>query len=127
MAADWRTRAACRGEDPELFFPIGTTGRDYDAQVEEAKTVCRGCPVRIECLDWAYRTRADGIWGATTEQERAAARRRHNRQKQGTQRVCDNCGHTYQPGSNNARYCRSCAHTVHKQQQKASEKARRVA
>jgi WhiB family redox-sensing transcriptional regulator len=126
MTGDWRDRAACRGEDPELFFPIGSTGRDYDKQVEDAKAVCSGCPVRIECLDWAYRTRADGIYGGTTEQERQAVRRRHNRKHQHT-RSCDNCGGTYHPGSNNARYCRPCAHTIHKQQQKASEKARRVA
>jgi WhiB family redox-sensing transcriptional regulator len=126
VTSDWRDRAACRGEDPELFFPIGTTGRDYDAQVEEAKAVCRGCPVRTECLDWAYRTRADGIWGGTTEQERAAARRRHNRQQQQT-RVCDNCGGTYQTRATNGRYCPPCAPIIHRQQKTRSEKARRIA
>ena len=41
---DWRHRAACRDEDPELFFPIGNTGPAL-LQIEEAKAVCRRCEV----------------------------------------------------------------------------------
>ena len=41
---DWRHRAACRDEDPELFFPIGNTGPAL-LQIEEAKAVCRRCAV----------------------------------------------------------------------------------
>jgi len=36
---DWRHRAACLSEAPELFFPIGTPGPAL-AQIEEAKKVC---------------------------------------------------------------------------------------
>ena len=49
---DWRHRALCRDEDPELFFPIGTTGPAAQ-QVEDAKLVCKRCDVRAECLQWA--------------------------------------------------------------------------
>ncbi|CAM5280018.1 Transcriptional regulator WhiB [Streptomyces glaucescens] len=41
---DWRHNAVCREEDPELFFPIGNTGPAL-LQIEEAKAVCRRCPV----------------------------------------------------------------------------------
>lgn len=41
---DWRHRAACLDEDPELFFPIGNTGPAL-LQIEEAKAVCRRCDV----------------------------------------------------------------------------------
>lgn len=72
---EWTERAACRGLDPELFFPIGTVGPALE-EVSEAKAVCRRCPVRSECLDWALRMgEAHGIWGGTTPEERRFLRR----------------------------------------------------
>ncbi|MFC8358406.1 WhiB family transcriptional regulator [Streptomyces griseorubiginosus] len=69
---EWLRRAACVGEDPELFFPVGTVGpavRDIAA----AKRVCARCPVRPECLEWALSTgQTSGVWGGTCEQERDA-------------------------------------------------------
>jgi WhiB family redox-sensing transcriptional regulator len=73
---DWRHHAACRDEDPELFFPIGTSGPAL-LQVEQAKEVCRRCAVSDECLRWAVDTGQDaGVWGGMSEEERRAFRRR---------------------------------------------------
>src|SRR5262245_56070614 len=42
---DWRELSACRDTDPDLFFPVGTTGPAIE-QIENAKAVCRECEVR---------------------------------------------------------------------------------
>ena len=73
---DWRHRALCRDEDPELFFPIGNTGPAI-VQLEQAKAVCRRCPVTDDCLSWALESGQDaGIWGGMGEDERGALKRR---------------------------------------------------
>ncbi|EFE71205.1 MULTISPECIES: WhiB family transcriptional regulator [Streptomyces] len=73
---NWRNRAACRTEDPDLFFPIGTSGPAL-LQTEQAKAVCRRCPVREQCLQWALDTgQSIGVWGGTSETERRALKRR---------------------------------------------------
>src|ERR1044071_10361236 len=74
---DWRSRAACLDEDPELFFPIGNTGPAI-LQIEEAKQVCRRCEVREQCLQWALEAGQDhGVWGGLSEDERRALKRPH--------------------------------------------------
>jgi WhiB family transcriptional regulator, redox-sensing transcriptional regulator len=81
---DWRHRALCRHVDPELFFPIGTTG-PAAVQVEEAKAVCRRCPVVNDCLQWALASGQDaGVWGGLDEDERRALRRRGVRARMST-------------------------------------------
>ena len=71
----WRSQALCRDTDPELFFPIGTTGAAL-VQIEQARAVCRQCPVQADCLEFALRTNQDsGIWGGTSEEERRVLRR----------------------------------------------------
>ncbi|MEJ3652506.1 WhiB family transcriptional regulator [Actinomycetes bacterium KLBMP 9759] len=72
---DWRHRASCRIENPELFFPVGTSGPAL-LQIAEAKTVCRRCTVTSECLTWALDSGQDaGIWGGLSEDERRIAKR----------------------------------------------------
>ncbi|MER5968258.1 WhiB family transcriptional regulator [Streptomyces sp. NPDC002055] len=76
---NWRQSAACIDEDPELFFPIGTSG-PAALQAEEAKTVCARCPVTEQCLEWALENNQDsGVWGGLEENERRALRRRNAR------------------------------------------------
>lgn len=76
---DWRHAAACLDQDPELFFPIGSTGPVIQ-QIEDAKAVCCRCEVVQECLQWSLRTGQDaGIWGGLGEAERRALRRRAQR------------------------------------------------
>jgi WhiB family redox-sensing transcriptional regulator len=76
----WQEEAVCVREDPELFFPIGTTGQAR-IQAEQAKAVCKTCPVIEECLKYALDTSSDvGIWGGMSEAERTALRRRRARQ-----------------------------------------------
>lgn len=75
MLTDWRETARCKEMDPDLFFPVGTTGPAL-LQIEAAKAVCRQCDVREECLQYAIDSNQEyGIWGATTEEERRYMRR----------------------------------------------------
>jgi WhiB family transcriptional regulator, redox-sensing transcriptional regulator len=65
MNLSWRQRAACRGVDPDVFYPV------TDEEAEEAKSICGICPVRESCLEYALANRErDGVWGGATERER---------------------------------------------------------
>lgn len=68
--AAWQDRANCLGVDPDLFFP------ERGASTREAKEVCRGCAVRVDCLEWAMaKGERFGIWGGLSERERRRLRR----------------------------------------------------
>lgn len=72
----WRKEALCRDTDPELFFPVGSTGQALQ-QITAAKSVCGECTVKTECLEFAIETNQDcGIWGGTSEEERRDIRRK---------------------------------------------------
>ena len=75
---DWRDRSACLGEDPELFFPIGE-GLEAVMQADDAKAVCRRCPVVMTCLEWSLETRQPhGVWGGLDERQRVNVLRRRS-------------------------------------------------
>lgn len=60
----------CAQTDPDLWFPtaLHQTGR-------LAKSLCQKCPWIEECLEFALHHDVVGIWGGTTEKERAKLRR----------------------------------------------------
>lgn len=71
---DWLREAACRGIDPGMFFDPNLS--------HEAKAVCAGCPVTVECrgLADAYETSNGkghvwGIFGGETPAERITRRK----------------------------------------------------
>ena len=73
---DWRELATCRDSEPNLFFPIGSTGPALD-HIEEAKAICMECSVREECLNYALETNQEaGVWGGYAEDERRRLRKR---------------------------------------------------
>lgn len=60
----------CRQADPELFFPIGTTGAAA-VEIQRAKAVCARCPAQRPCLAYALASRQEfGVWGGHDENER---------------------------------------------------------
>ncbi len=80
----WQWRAACRGEDTALFFTPNHLEDKEDKRFREreAKAICVVCPVRIECLEYAVRTREQhGIWGGLNEAERRALIRERERSR----------------------------------------------
>lgn len=77
--ANWRVRAACRGVDPELFFPEPSDEPRVRQQVAAAKAVCRSCPVREQCLTDAFERLPHGVAGGMTEHERRRARAQRER------------------------------------------------
>jgi WhiB family redox-sensing transcriptional regulator len=95
---DWRRYALCRGRDTELWFDGDTT---------QGKAMCRVCPAKAECLEWAFVNGQDfGVWGGLDERERRELKRGHRemcrnghelnsftRIPSGGCRVCDDTAH----------------------------------
>jgi WhiB family transcriptional regulator, redox-sensing transcriptional regulator len=70
----WRQRAACRGIDPDIFYPVS------DEDAEDAKDICLTCGVRQTCLEYALANRErEGVWGGATERERRRMLRQRRR------------------------------------------------
>lgn len=68
------TQPASVPHNPEVFFPRRAEG----GQCAPAKSVCKGCPVKVECLKAGIRE-PFGVWGGLSEKERREAHRMNKR------------------------------------------------
>ena len=76
ILAEWRDLALCRDSEPNLFFPIGSTGPAID-QITAAKAICGPCTVQESCLQYALQSNQEaGVWGGYAEDERRRLRKR---------------------------------------------------
>ena len=70
----WQREAACRGlslaESQAIFFP------SRGDSIDEARAICRRCPVTDECLDFALANNCIGVWAGTSDRQRRLLRRR---------------------------------------------------
>lgn len=81
-AGDWMDEARCAEIGTDLFFP--EPGGDKG---ESAKSICRRCPVRAQCLQYAmeWEDGSDrmsfGVYGGLTAKERRRLRETARREK----------------------------------------------
>ncbi len=77
--AGWWSLAACLTADPELFFPVSSSGPAL-RQVARAKAICTRCEIQQACLGYALDAGPiQGVWGGMTEEERRLLRQRERR------------------------------------------------
>jgi len=77
----WVDQAACRDEDPEMFFRVdGERPESWHARLAEAKDVCMVCEVRATCLEDALaKPEKHGVFGGLDEEERKLELKRRAR------------------------------------------------
>ena len=66
----WAVFATCRDRDSDVFFPV-----THEAEVEAIR-ICQGCPVRMDCLEFALEAKIHfGVWGGLNEKQRRSLHR----------------------------------------------------
>ena len=64
----WMPEGTCQHQEEAEYFRSDSTSKQ-----NWAKRICRGCPVRSQCLQWSLETpETSGVWGGLTARERRA-------------------------------------------------------
>jgi WhiB family redox-sensing transcriptional regulator len=69
----WRSQAQCQTDNATYFYAPSHFERKPEKDLREgiARSLCRECKVRQQCLDYSLRnTESHGIWGGLNELER---------------------------------------------------------
>ena len=75
---EWMKDALCKGMT-NIFF----AGRGENKKTEMAMLICKKCPVKEQCLDYAIRNReVIGVWGGYSERKRRIMRRNIRNEKE---------------------------------------------
>jgi len=116
MSEPWRHKAACDGQDTNLWFP-DTTG-PHNPNTARALATCRRCEVQLQCLAYAQdKPELHGIWGGLTEGQRRGMRHGNPPIEHGTR-------HGYNQHLSYGRpTCRACR-TAHAEYQAATRRIR---
>ena len=69
----WVGNAACREQTALFFTPNNERPRAKWRREAQARAICRRCPVRTPCREWARMNGEYGFWGGESEEERATA------------------------------------------------------
>lgn len=108
----WMRRANCRGAPLDIFI-VSTPDDDNDTldkdvdggylyPTPQSAKYCEPCPVRVECLAWALKNDAVGIWANTSDYQRSLLARKLSRKR------CPNCSSTMIITRGNTEICLPC-------------------
>jgi WhiB family redox-sensing transcriptional regulator len=90
---DWKSEAACHGEDLATFF--GDEGGERPALrrsvLRKAKQICDSCPVVRACLIEALEKDERGVWGGTSRRQRKVFRHQISHGETTIEEVVDEC------------------------------------
>jgi WhiB family transcriptional regulator, redox-sensing transcriptional regulator len=72
VSYEWMEQALCAQSDPDLWFP------EKGGTSAEARRICEGCPVLMECIAHTERVEAtvgpqEGAWAGRNRRSRRAA------------------------------------------------------
>lgn len=110
----WMDYGSCKGQPLEVFYPERPL---YNGIGLAAAKLCFQCPVQAACLDWALTRNEHGIWGGTSQADRAALRKGIPRKQ------CPACSNRRPQAAGDRQICMACGLSWHVRQRRVNADA----